>query len=385
MAKGRSLILFLAALGFMVLSALTLFWNKGWQAPQFVGTALQEHPDRVMTAEAREFGESLVQAGSVDTRRSQSFLAKAPLEEEPFVIAGANLDPDQEIERSESLLRIAVRRNPRSREARLLLLDRLARRGDVTGAVAQVEVLTRLLPSEGRAMMSDALVALVNEPSLRRETLAAIEGNTTKLEMLRALSRNGANASVLLESIETLGQLDLGERRDDFVASLVNPLLRAGDWQGALRVWTYFNPTASAGDDLVLDPQFAGEFGPPFGWEVRSNSNGYARLGDRGLEGEFYGRSNTELARQVLFLDPGDYSLTIRSETLGEGIRLLVACPQEGTILEEPLDDRSKTMQFSLTGDCPAPALRILGRASDPPRASAFAISEIELERASND
>lgn len=380
MAQGRPLVLIAATLLLACLSTLTWFWNSGRQAPAIFWPALQQHPGRVMDAATIDFRASRGQIQGIDLAALQAALSGSPLEEEPFVFAAANLASGGDIAQAERLLRVALRRNPRSREARILLLDLLARRGNTQEAVAQIEVLSRLLP-EQRAQLRNTLVLLASIPSTRRETLEAITVNANKIDVLRGLAHSGASASMLLESLDAVGEIDPGEDQEGFVNALVNPLVRAGDWQGALRLWTHFNPAAFAGGDLLLDPNFEGTFGPPFGWALRRDNQGYARFGEDGLVGEFYGRRRAEFARQVLLLEPGDYRLRVRSQDVGTGLLMEVECPGSGELASERLEERNEEMAFSVTQACPAQILKLMGRPSDPPRGSAFSISEIQIER----
>lgn len=365
-------------LGF--LCTLTWYWNSGRQAPAIFGPALFEKPDRVMDAATLGFRASRGQLEDIDLAGLQASLRADPLEEEPFVFAAASLVAAGEIAQAERLLRIAVRRNPRSREARILLLDLLTRRGHTAEAVAEIEVLANLLPDQ-RPQLRNTLVLLASIPSTRRQTLEAITINANKMEVLRGLARSGASASMMLNSLDAVGELELGGDPEVFVNTLVNPLIQAGDWQGALRLWNHFNPTAFAEGSLVLDPRFEGTFGPPFGWAVRSGNYGYARLGEDGLVGEFYGRRRAELARQVLLLEPGNYLLRAQSRDVGTGLILELECPGSGELVSGRLKERNEEIAFSVSQACPAQVLKLVGRPTDPPRPSVFSISEIQLER----
>ncbi len=164
-------------------------------------------------------------------------------------------------------------------------------------------------------------------------------------------------------------------------ASLATPLLRAGDWQGARRVWGEFNPGAFVNGNLLLDPQFTGEYGPPFGWEVRSGRHGYARLEQAGLTGEFYGRRAGPLAAQTIVLDPGRYRLTTVSEEMGRGLGVALKCPGQEDLAAMRLAQGEQTLEFVVDGNCPALELLVEGIPSDPPTATSFRIRQVGLER----
>ncbi|WP_338243069.1 hypothetical protein [Aurantiacibacter hainanensis] len=186
---------------------------------------------------------------------------------------------------------------------------------------------------------------------------------------------------MLIETLDAFGQFDVGNSPTDFQSSITQPLVNAGDWQGARRLWSVFHPEAFATAPLLRDPDFTGEYPPPFGWEVRRDRNGYAELGDFGLEGEGYGRRRSLLTRQYTILEQGDYRLRIQSEVIGRGLQIEVACPNLGNIAEETLSERIHVVEFRVPQQCALVEIGLYGRPTDPPTPSPFRIRQVSLER----
>lgn len=381
MAQGRLVGFGILALVMAYASGLSMFWNSGRQVPSSLAPQiLRTHPDALMKQAARSLIDSEGQIQQIELAEVKAGLKYAPLGDEPFVVEAARQMVSGRTAEAETLLRIALRRNPRSREARVLMLDLLAAQGDARGAVAQIEVLYRLMPNR-RPLLRDALVYLASLPSTRRDTLEAISEDTHKREVLEGFARSGASASFLLDTLEAFEPFDFGER-EKFTASLATPLLRAGDWQGARRVWGEFNPGAFVNGNLLIDPQLTGEYGPPFGWELRSGRHGYARLDQAGLTGEFYGRRAGTLAAQTIVLDPGRYRLTTLSEEMGRGLAVALKCLGQEDLSAMRLSRGEQSLEFFVDVNCPALELLVQGIPSDPPTSTSFRIRHVGLERA---
>ncbi|MWV26955.1 tetratricopeptide repeat protein [Aurantiacibacter rhizosphaerae] len=381
MAQGRFVVFFVVALALAYVSVISAFWNLGRRLPEAIAVeGLAEHPDRIMGRATLSFRESRGKLDSIDFPSLRRALARAPLEEEPFVFTAAQLAASGRIAEAEAMLRESIRRNPRSREGRLIFLTLLAQRGNAHEAVTQIEALYRLMP-EQRPVLRDTLVYLASFPGTRQSTLAAVSEDLHKRDILQGLARSGASASMLLETLDAFRDVVPRDARESFVASLSGPLLRAGDPRGALRVWMHFNPEAYADGSVLLDEHLNGSFAPPFGWEVRGGSDGYARIGNNGLEGEHYGRRAALLAQQTAILGPGEYTLSVLAENHGRGLSFDVSCNKEGDIATVDLESRENRTHLNVPNDCPAVTLELRARPSDPPRKSMFRITQVSLER----
>lgn len=380
MAQGRLVIAPALALVLGCASMLAYFWTTDRSVPgEIAGLILNAHPDRTFNTETLIFRQSRGDISGLDLGAVRQATSYAPLEEDIFVFAGARLVVEAQHNNAETLLGIATRRNPRSREARLLLADLLVRRGDTRNAVNHIEALYRLEPGQ-RSTLQGILSYLASVPATRAATLEALTEPSLKLHILRSQARNGASASMLLDAAERMIDFDLGEDRAPLVAAITTPLLNDGDWEGARRLWTNFYPDALSGDDMMIDPGFSGDYPAPFGWLIGSDRAGYARVSDLGLEGEYYGRRRAVLARQAVIAAPGRYRLVVTAATTGPGLRAELACRGREKIGEVGLSGARTEFFFVVPTGCTALDVMLVGGPLDPPIANSFEIREIRIE-----
>ena len=384
MAQGRlvaAILIGLAVAALVVASALSFIWNTGRTVSGVADLGgLSAHPDRAMDTATLIFRHSRGELGGIAIAPLRDALAMAPLEEEPFVYAAASLANAGRVVEASRLLRIAEERNPRSREARAMLLQHAVADADAREAVTQIEVLHRLEP-ELRPALSETLIYLASVPTTQQATLAAIREDRHKRDVLQGLARWGASPSMLLSAIGELGEFDLGPDRRGYVRSLVNPLLATEDWRGARRVWSVYYPGAFDGDMPLVDPAFSGEYGPPFGWATQDGRDGWARTGDEGLRGRYTGLGQAELARQLVLAEPGRYRLNIQSVDPGSGLWIEVACGSSPAFAQQQLAEEMQTVEFTAGSDCPALNLTIAARPTASQSAQDFRIIGIEMER----
>ncbi|MGB3795502.1 MAG: hypothetical protein WA957_04280 [Alteraurantiacibacter sp.] len=381
MAQGRLVAAILAGLALAMASGLSFIWNTGRTASGVVDLGgLAAHPQRSMDAATLAFRRDRGKLDQVDHGQLDAALAQAPLEAAPFVYAGAQLANAGRLAEAERLLDIATHRNPRSREARALLLQNAMASGNGRAAVTQIEVMYRLQRDE-RPVLSEALIYLASMPETRPSTLAAISDNRHRRDVLQGMARWGASPAMLISAKQALGDLDLGRDRDDFVRSLVNSLLAIKDWSGARRVWSTYYPDATDRSGLVVDPSFTGQFGPPFGWTVQSAPNGEADLGESGLTGRYSGSERAELARQLVLADPGQYRLSIKSADTGNGLWIEVACAGSTAIAEQQVTAGSQGLNVTVGSDCRALDVMILARPSALQSSQGFRLTSLQMER----
>ncbi len=384
MAQGRlvaAILLGLAAAALVLASALSFIWNTGRTASGVADLGgLSAHPGRAMDTATLTFRHSRGELDGIAMAPLRDALAMAPLEEEPFVYAAAGLANAGRVVDAHRLLRIAEERNPRSREARALLLQHAVANADARDAVAQIEVLHRLEP-ELRPALSEALIYLASVPTTQRAALAAINEARHKRDVLQGLARWGASPSMLLSAIEELGEFDLGPDRRGYVRSLVNPLLAAEDWRGARRVWSVFYPGAFDGDMPLVDPAFTGEYGPPFGWATQDGRDGWARTGDKGLRGRYSVLEQAELARQLVLAEPGRYRILVQSVDPGSGLWIEMACGSSPAFAQQQLGEEIQTVEFTVGSDCPALNVTIAARPTGSQSTQDFRITGIQMER----
>ncbi len=382
MAQGRLVATILFGLVLALASGLSFVWNTGRDASGLADIGgLSAHPERSMDAATLSFRRDRGRLDGIDMEQLRAALARQPLEEEPFVFAAAGLSNAGRMAEADRLLGIAEERNPRSREARALLLRHAMASADAREAVTQIEVMYRLQPDQ-RPVLNEALIYLASMPATQQATLTAISDDRHKRDVLQGLARWGASPSMLLSAMQALGEFDLGPDRQDFVRSLVNPLLGTANWRGARRVWSAYYPGAIEGEALLVDPGFTGEFGPPFGWITHNGPDGRASLGGEGLTGRYSGRARAELARQLVLADPGQYRISVESPRVGSGLWIEVACSGSQVIAERQLTEGTQGLDITVGSDCPALDLTFAARPSASQTSRNFLITGVRMEQA---
>lgn len=264
--------------------------------------------------------------------RARAAAGRDRLAYEPYLFSGASSFPTERsagTARAADLLREALRRNPRSAQARALLLRRALLQGDVKEAIAQIGMLDRLnreyaialLGGVGRAINTTAQIdeanrALSERPSLYREV---VRGFTAAAKPARLVAHLGTG-------------LDGPALRDPAVTGpLLDRLVELGEVDAAHSLWRRAGGD-SQGAALLSDPAFSISGGrPPFAWNYAQSGSGVAERQPRG-EGvfvDYYGRQPGALLRQLVTLAPGSYRLTVTYEPLGRApgsLAVGVAC-----------------------------------------------------------
>jgi hypothetical protein len=269
-------------------------------------------------------------------------LKRAPLADEPFLLAAVNALAAGRNAEGERLLVEARRRNPRLRMARLLLLDRYLRGHRVKEAVSEVKALGNLI--EGASgVLTPALAQMVQDPATAPQLIPLLQGQPALREaVLENMVTSGADEALILRVAGLSGR---STAEAAWKPALLSRLVAGHDIAGAWNLWRTF---AGAGGDGagkgVYDPGFAGLPGPPpFNWELSAGGAGVAeRSGGHALRVDYYGRDNGNLANQLLMLKPGRYRLSFQAtgDASGEGGRLVwsVACDSAGTrLLQLPI------------------------------------------------
>lgn len=384
MAQSRLLIGALLALALSYLSLVSYFWNSSIEIPSWVSFGnISNTPAFEMSGARSQYRNASASLTPNTMKRIMAASRLAPLEDEPFTFTALNLVHQSNGEEAEKLLRRAISRNPRSSEARALLIERLLLQGELSEAVEHMEVTSRLLP-EHAPQLRDALVYMASVPETQSLVLSSISDRRIKYAVLESLAANGASASILLNAIDDVGETPASLDRD-VLANLTRQLIKVDDIEGAYRLWSAVYAEAQEATHLVNDPTFEGELAPPFGWSVNSGQHGFARFDKAGLKGQYYGRRDMVLARQITRWAPGTYRIMIDAVATAPGLQLQLNCVSDALEAKTPIDRSAKT-SLNVTippSDCAAQSLVISGRASDPPTQIDFHIKSILVEEKS--
>lgn len=239
---------------------------------------------------------------------------------EPYLLAAAGAFPTERsagTSRAADLLREALRRNPRSAQARALLLRRALLTGDVREAIGQIAMLDRL--------NRDYAIALLGGLGRGLTTKAQIDEANRELSLNPALYREVVRGfTAVAKPAPLVAQLAGGLQgpalRDIAVTGpLVDRLVELGDIDAGHALWRRAGGDR-AGPALLSDPAFAVSDGhPPFAWKYAQTDSGVAERQRQGggVFIDYYGRDAGSLLRQLVTLAPGTYRLTIVYEPLG--------------------------------------------------------------------
>lgn len=234
-------------------------------------------------------------------------LTSEPLDSRPFVVAAAADFPDPRsagTPRAAALLAEALRRNPRSRPARLLLLRRYAASGRLKEALGQIAALKRL-----NSDATDQMLTMLGQGLTSPRDVEEAMGELARYPELAPGFVRGVVARPRERSlvVRLANGLPDSLRADPVVrGALLNALVDANAVAEARRL---FGPEPGTGPAaLVHSPDFAdATTPPPFNWTLEESASGVAERAPDGLAVNFYGRESGTLASQLLGLTPGSY------------------------------------------------------------------------------
>jgi hypothetical protein len=237
------------------------------------------------------------------------------------------------------------------------------------------------------------LARMAQNPKTRPTLRQMLESDPRMLELvLNHLATKGDDPDIVLQLAGNLrtANADVGDWRQALMDLLVNK----GDIARARRLWSYFGGgTGKADGNLIYDGDFEGQPGlPPFNWRLSSGNAGVAEMDrSKSLEVEFYGRSDAELASQLLALTPGPYRLSFHAEgdLKGPAHRIIwrVQCLDgKTTPLELPLArityaGRNVAVAFTIPPGCPGQWLRLIGEPTEFPKNESVSIRNLKLQK----
>lgn len=313
---------------------------------------------------------------------------RLPLNETPFLIAGARALGSGDLSRAERLLTEARARNPRSRTARFLLLELYVRAGRAHRAAEEMATLTRLVPN-ARPLLVAGLArfaqsfrdggamarVLEDDPAIRDDVLDRLAALGEEPELIAAV----ANGAALPADAE-------------WPRYLIDALVDRGDVRRAHAYWRRLaGLSADAAPAVVFNPRFDDiPAPPPFNWSFADVRAGAARPG-AGLAVEYRGGERVALARQLLLLPAGAYRLSFQAEgeTIDKDGELVwtLACrgsaaPLASVPVEAALQiPKSTEAAFIIPDTCPAQWLTLVGLPGGAPETISLTLSDFEIAR----
>ena len=323
-------------------------------------------------------------------------LRRAPLAEEPFVLSGLQALVRENTSASERLLLEAMRRNPRSRATRLLLLDRYMKTGRIDAAAREIAVLNRLIPEANQVLIPE-LSKFAGDPKARGALGRTLRNDPLlQQEILKHLAISGAAPETVLSLARASESPLTKAAANEWQGILVQKLVEKSEISRAYSIWSRFLGSSHAGGRKsgVYDGNFERKPGsPPFNWQLTGGGAGVAEIAARGgLQVEYYGRVRTDLASQVLMLDPGTHRLTFSAEGEASGkssyLAWRVECiPSKAEAGEVPIRNLSFARKV-LSGKFTVPAsgcgsqwLRLVGMPAEFPEGQSATIRDLRIER----
>jgi hypothetical protein len=280
-------------------------------------------------------------------------LSSAPLNSDTFAALAAASMANQNrasTPREIALLSEAIRRNPRSRSARILMIRAQAVRGDVKQAFAQLAVLARLNPDIAERLM-DALTSRIGTVRQVDQAMEALKGNDILYQPFinRMIGKSKSRDVVLRLTALVPAHI---KARPDIRSSLVRLLVETGEVSVAKSIWLL--GVDGSRDQLLYSPDFGDRRSrPPFNWELLVGPTGAAERIERGgIAVTYYDRSSGSLATQLLTLRAGMYQVRVDYEVIdgdAENVRVRIMCSPSGTVLAEVPLARTKPGVITLS------------------------------------
>lgn len=344
-------------------------------------------------------GDALRQGGEIDEgtgAAAREAFKKVPLAPEPLLVAARRARDAGDETRTDRLIAMAYRRNPRSRYTLTLLLEQHLRHGRVDELAGVMAVLTRLQSEAGEVLLA-ILARMATEPQTGDAIRELVESDPAlRVGVLEQLAQQGASPDAILGFAGDNLQPAPGEDTPRWQRLMLDGLVSRGEVERAYEAWTRLaGQRAAAAPNTVYDPDFTGLPGPgPFNWRFEQTSDGFAEVSRStpGLFAEYYARKSVSLGGQLLRLAPGRYTLSFQAEGEADGedgkLVWVISCHPSGRqVGEAPItgvDYTPKTISSSFTipeAGCPAQWLRLLGRASEFPKEQQVTIRTLRLER----
>ena len=282
----------LAVLGFGLLAGFNRAQDANWTYPPVGRDLHAELQERVTEAPLNSEDIDMLARARVKSAP----LAPLPFEAKLVAELESGADPARVAELAEA----ALRRNARSRAARLLRFSLRAHQGDWPAMLDEFEVLHELLPGQRRDLVQ-ALAGQMTDPSARAAISARITQDAPAWG--QSLAARLSLGDVPLETLITVYR-----PYPPIQGRLVGELVRAGDHDSAYLAWVLLLDEDVALSSLPFDGTFVGLDAPtPFNWVIDRRTA--ERLPDGGLYVAYFGTARPRIAFQLLPLTPGTYRL----------------------------------------------------------------------------
>jgi len=326
----------------------------------------------------------------IDDNVARLALRGVPLASEPFTALAARSlmnDPRGQTGSETKLLEEALRRDPRSRTARMLLLRQMAATGDLGGAFDQLAILNRLNSRLVETIM-EAITTRITTPQQVDDALKAISGHDELYQpFVNRMTGKRKPPEVVLRLAERLPERVMA--RPTIRNAVIRQLVDAREFSAARNLWQQGNRGGTSGH--VHSPDFRDTVAPPpFNWQLFVDSTGAAeRQRDGGISVIYYDRNPGPLATQLLTLAPGSYAATAEFEVVSgqaDNVRLQLRCEGTNAVLAEgaliATKPRINTIRLNAMvpgNGCSGQVLAVVGSASDQRGQTQLIIQRVDI------
>lgn len=329
--------------------------------------------------------ESEMAAGRAENAASlaRDALAAAPFDVRALRTVGLTEAAAGRTAVADDLLTLSGNWSLRDSPSHAWLVDYRLRRGDYASSFAHADTLARRRPDNQTEIFSLFTVAATHDrdrvlPVLAR--LLAIDP-PWRAAYLSSLNANDAGFQVAAALAVLLQESD-SPMTDKELSELYVSALNRGHIGAVATVRDRLRRPASSRD--VTDGGFTGAAVPePFGWKLEQSGGALAEMatlgtagGDTALRVEYDGHKEAIIARQLLLLPPGRYTLEYRVRTEAgnpdQRLRWSLQCRTGAAELLGPTSQRPETggwravrAEFVISAACPAQWLRLEGLPSE--------------------
>ena len=352
--------------------------------PERAVAAWPTHPDALFAAGMQAIGAAAQAGRPVDPSLTESLIEaarRAPLSPEPFLVRGVALQGAGDEAGAGSAFMAAERRDPRSVAAHFFLADHFARSGRMGLSLTELGRMIRLVPGSSGQLAPRIAASLKSLGGVEAVRPLVADNPQLRDDLLTALATDAGNADLI-------ARLAVPGQRASWRPVLVNSLLAAGDYGRAFALWAGDNGVV--GRPLIVDPRFALDAKPPFGWEVSSGTTGAVEPAEGGgLHFIYYRRQPMVAASQIMVLQPGRYllsfSATAESGELARGQWRIACLPGARLIASVGLDAGRPATRvraaFEIPGGCAAQRLQLVGSPADSPQTLDAIVRDLAVER----
>ena len=358
--------------------------------PRRAAKAWPSHPDILFKVALEDISQAAAAGRKVPTQKISEIYSAAmmsPLAPEPFLVRGV----EAELAGNEKVARLAFeaarRRNPRSLAAHYFLADHYLQTGRPDEGLRELAALTRLMPG-AIAAVAPYYARYAKAPGGAARMKAMLQDHPEfEDDILSLLAEDAANADLVL-ALSSRNSSALAEP-PRWHRQLVESLLNQGEYARAREAWAKLSGWHGEVGQALFDPQFSGKKAPPpFNWTLLSTASGLAEGQSGGrLHVIYYGRDDANLASQTLTLTPGRYRIRFEVER-GGGVKHLSSLAWRVSCLTSNRDALTLRLvgglnsgEFSVTADCPAQLLKLVGESPEYPQTIDVTIKGLVLVR----